>query len=161
MKRILIKNINKEYFYGKAWYCIEVKRENDEFTFVKNYSENSHILYFQDHHYNELKASQKVNESKIMVQRKIAPIKGISHVYVIRMLIKQMKIDNREMFLDEKYTLRISYNDFFVEYYDEYLNKDAPGILSKNEGKYSMLNAFVFYYFRKAFMFARTMKLRI
>lgn len=146
------KKINRKYFFDKGWYCIEVETENDEFSFVSDYSRNSYILYFKNNDYDELEVSETINESKIMVQRKIVPIKGISHVYVIRMLIEQMKIDNREMFLDEKYTLRISYNDFFVEYYDEYLNKDAPGILSKNENKYRLLNAFVYYYFRRVLM---------
>lgn len=119
------ERISKEYFCGKKWCAVEVKlEEGGRLRYIGNNFDNKkdkYILSLRDkwnsNHFDQRSRAED-DEPRIMIQRRQSEDRAQSYIPVVEMLVEQLARPRRELFQDESYELRITYNDFAVELYE-------------------------------------------
>lgn len=152
------QKIDKGYFKGKGWYALELKFENNELSFLWDYCDHDDKTYiislrekYEGNNYGRNSLEER-DESKIMIQRRLTEDIPRSLIPKINMLIHQLQEQGRELFREKRYLLKITYNDFFVEYYKEDIK--FQGVLKSYSTKNSkVIEAFVLEYFRRAILY--------
>ncbi|MEM1485561.1 AAA family ATPase [Oscillospiraceae bacterium PP1C4] len=138
-----------EYHKDGVRYYGEYRTEQDKFV-ILSLRENLNEKYYDD------RSTKAEDDYKISVPKRIAKFQSKFLAIKVKMLFKQLQKPKRQMFQDNKYTLKIRYNNFFladgVDDKDKlvmsYSYKELDGT---DKEVCKVLESFVQYYFKSIY----------
>src|SRR5699024_2292343 len=104
------------------WFSLICHCNNDKLVYQRYLDQKERdkygIISLRDNlnlNYYDTSSTNTDDESKIMMPRRVGMFKSDSLKSQIEMLYNQFSINERELFKDERYTLTISYDDYYLK----------------------------------------------